>query len=109
MDLNAIVALLAVAIVAGTPLLFAALGEVMAERTGVLNLGVEGMMLVGAVTGFMVTIITGNHWIGILAAAGGGAVLSAIHAFITITLKGNQVVSGLALTIFGTGTSGFLG
>lgn len=109
MEINAIVALLAVAIVAGTPLLYAAMGEVMAERSGILNLGVEGMMLVGAVSGFMVTIITGNHWIGILAAAGGGAAMAAIHAFITITLKGNQVVSGLALTIFGTGTSGFLG
>src|SRR5690554_4577781 len=109
MEINGIAALLAVAIVAGTPLLYAAMGEVMAERSGILNLGVEGMMLVGAVSGFMVTIITGNHWIGILAAAGGGAVMAAIHAFITITLKGNQVVSGLALTIFGTGTSGFLG
>jgi len=109
MDLNGVVALLAVAIVAGTPLLFAAMGEVLAERSGVMNLGVEGMMLVGAVTGFMVTVITGNHWLGILAAAGGSAVLAAIHAFICITLKGNQVVSGLALTIFGTGTSGFLG
>lgn len=109
MDLNAFIALLAVAIVAGTPLLFAAMGEVMAERSGILNLGVEGMMLVGAVTGFMVTVITGNHWIGMLAAAVGGAAMAAIHAFITVTLRGNQVVSGLALTIFGTGTSGFLG
>lgn len=109
MDINALVALLAVAIVAGTPILFAAVGEVVAERSGVMNLGVEGMMLVGAVTGFIVTVNTGNHWLGILAAAGGGAALALIHAFITVTLRGNQVVSGLALTIFGTGTSGFLG
>ena len=61
MEINGIAALLAVAIVAGTPLLYAAMGEVMAERSGILNLGVEGMMLVGAVSGFMVTIITGNH------------------------------------------------
>lgn len=109
MDVNALIALLAVAVVAGTPILFAAMGEVMTERSGILNLGVEGMMLVGAVTGFMATVNTGNHWIGILAAAGGGGALALIHAFITVTLRGNQVVSGLALTIFGTGASGFLG
>ncbi|NLB52832.1 MAG: ABC transporter permease [Syntrophomonadaceae bacterium] len=109
MDINAVTGLLAAAVVAGTPLLLAALGELLAEKSGIINLGVEGMMLVGAVTGFIFTIMTGNHWYGFLAAMIGGSLLAAIHAFITITLKGNQVVSGLALTIFGTGISGFLG
>jgi ABC-type uncharacterized transport system permease subunit len=109
MDTNVTLALFAAAIVAGTPILYAALGEIMAERTGILNLGVEGMMLVGAVTGFIFTTVTGNHWYGLLAAMLGGIILAAIHAFICINLRGNQVVSGLALTIFGTGVSGFIG
>lgn len=109
MEINAITALLAAAIVAGTPILLAALGELLAEKSGILNLGVEGMMLVGAVMGFIITIMTGNHWFGFAAALIGGGLMASIHAFISITLKGNQVVSGLALTIFGTGISGFLG
>lgn len=109
MDSHVIIALLAAAIIAGTPILLAALGELLAERSGILNLGVEGMMLVGAVVGFIFTIKTGNHWYGFLAAMIGGSLIASIHAFISITLKGNQVVSGLALTIFGTGISGFLG
>lgn len=109
MEIGSLVPLLAAAIVAGTPILFAALGEVMAERSGILNLGVEGMMLVGAVMGFIFTNNTGNHWYGIMAAMIGGGCMALIHAFITVTLRGNQVVSGLALTIFGTGLSGFLG
>lgn len=109
MDSSIVIALLAATVVAGTPILFAAVGELMAERAGILNLGVEGMMLVGAVLGFIFTINTGNHWYGIIAALVGGGVMGFIHAFITITLRGNQVVSGLALTIFGTGVSGFMG
>lgn len=109
METSATVVLIATAVVAGTPILFAALGELMTERSGILNLGVEGMMLVGAVMGFIFTVKTGNHWIGILAAMTGGGLLSLIHAFISVTLRGNQVVSGLALTIFGTGISGFIG
>jgi len=109
MDMTALAALLAATIVAGTPILFAAAGELLTERAGILNLGVEGMMLVGAVMGFIVTIITGNHWLGLSAAMVGGGLMSAIHAFISVTLRGNQVVSGLALTIFGSGLSGFLG
>lgn len=109
MDVSFIVTFLAATIAAGTPILFAAAGEMIAERSGVMNLGVEGMMLVGAVSGFMVTVITGDHWWGIMAAALAGGALALIHAFITITLHGNQVVSGLALTIFGTGLSGVLG
>lgn len=81
----------------------------MAERSGIMNLGLEGMMLVGAVSGFLVTVQSGNHWLGVLGALGAGASMALIHAFISITLRGNQVVSGLALTIFGTGLSSFLG
>jgi ABC-type uncharacterized transport system permease subunit len=101
--------LLAAAVRAGTPILFAALGELLAERAGILNLGVEGMMLVGALTGFIVSQQSGNPWAGLLAAGLAGALLSAIHACLTITLHANQVVSGLALTIFGSGLSGALG
>lgn len=109
MDLTAFSILLSATIIAGTPILFAAAGELLAEKAGILNLGVEGMMLVGAVSGFMVTINTGSHWLGILAALLGGGLMALIHAFISVTLRGNQVVSGLALTIFGSGLSGFLG
>ena len=107
MGSSAVIALLAAAIVAGTSILYAALGELITERSGILNLGVEGMMLVGAVLGFIFTSNTGNHWYGLLAAMVGGALMALIHAFISITLRGNQVVSGLALTMFGTGISGF--
>lgn len=109
MDMSMLIAILASAIVAGTPILFAALGEVLAERAGVLNLGLEGMMLVGAVTGFMATVATSNPWLGVLAAAISASVLAFIHAFLSITLRANQVVSGLALTLFGTGFSGYIG
>ncbi len=104
-----IIGFLAATVQAGTPLLFASSGEMMAERCGIMNLGLEGMMLVGAVSGFLVTVVSGNHWLGVLAALGAGAIMALIHAFISITLRGNQVVSGLALTIFGTGLSSFLG
>lgn len=109
MDQSLIVAILTAAITAGTPILFAALGEILAERAGVLNLGVEGMMLVGAVAGFMVTVQTESHWVGFVVALVAGGLMALIHAFLTITLRANQVVSGLALTIFGTGLSGYLG
>jgi len=93
----------------GTVLLFATLGEVFAERAGVLNLGVEGMMLIGAMTAFSVTIATGNPWIGVLAAMFFAGMISQIHAFIVVTLQADQVVSGLALTFLGTGISLVLG
>ena len=92
-------------VASGTVLLFATLGEIFAERAGVLNLGVEGMMLVGAMTAFSVTIATGNPWIGVLAAMFFAGLLSQIHAFIVVTLQADQVVSGLALTFLGTGIS----
>ncbi len=96
-------------VVAGTPLLLGTLGEVVAERSGILNLGVEGMMSVGAVTGFIVTFTTGNPWLGLLVATLIGAAFSVLHAFITISLRANQVVSGLALTMLGLGVSGLWG
>ena len=103
------VSILATGIIAGTPILLAALGEILAELAGVMNLGVEGMMLVGAVTGFMVAMQTASPWAGLLAAIIAGGLLALIHAFLTVTLRANQVVSGLALTIFGTGLSGYVG
>jgi len=96
-------------VASGTVLLFATLGEVFAERSGVLNLGVEGMMLIGAMTGFSVTIATGNPWIGVLAAMFFAVLISQVHAFIVVTLQADQVVSGLALTFLGTGISLVLG
>ena len=104
-----VIAVLATAITAGTPILYAALGEIMAERSGILNLGVEGMMLVGAVSGFILALHTSSPWAGLLLAMLAGGTMAFIHAFLTITLKANQVVSGLALTLFGTGFSGYIG
>ena len=104
-----LVSVLAAAIPAGTTLLYPCLGAILSERSGVLNLGVEGMMLMGAMSGFAVTDWTGSHWLGALAALGVGGALAAIHALLTITLRANQVVSGLALTLFGGGLSAFLG
>jgi simple sugar transport system permease protein len=103
------IAILSSAVVAGTPILFAALGELVTERAGVTNLGVEGMMLIGAVAGFMTAIVTGNSWLGLLAAMLAGGMMGMIHAVLTVSLRANQVVSGLALTLFGTGLSGYLG
>lgn len=109
MSLEILIMILATAVTAGTPILFAALGEVLTERAGILNLGVEGMMLMGAVTGFITVVITGNLFFAVLGAMVAAGLLALVHAFLSITLKANQVVSGLALTIFGTGFSGFLG
>jgi len=92
-----------------TPLVLAAVGETVTERAGVLNLGVEGMMLVGAVAAFSVTALTGSDILGITAGALAGAALAALFAFLTLTLAANQVASGLAITIFGGGLSSLLG
>ena len=97
------------ALAAGTPLLLGTLGEIVAERSGILNLGVEGMMSVGAVTGFMTAVATGSPWLGLAAAVAAGAAVSLVHAFASITLRGNQVVSGLALAMLGVGLAGLLG
>jgi len=95
--------------VAGTPLLLATTGEILCERSGILNLGVEGVMAVGAVVAFIVTMTTGQPWLGVLAAMGAGMAISVIHAFASISLQANQVVSGLALTMLGLGLSGMMG
>ncbi len=95
--------------IAGTPLLLATTGEIICERSGILNLGVEGVMAVGAVVAFIVTFTTGQPWLGVLAAVAAGMTISVIHAFASITLQANQVVSGLALTMLGLGLSGMLG
>jgi simple sugar transport system permease protein len=94
---------------AATPLLLAALGELVVEKSGVLNLGVEGMMLVGAVTGFAVTSMTGAWPIGLLAAMVAAMAASMIFGYLTLTLASNQVATGLALTIFGIGLSSMIG
>ncbi len=111
-DITSIVFLtsvLAAAIPAGTAILYACLGELLSERAGVLNLGVEGMMLMGALGGFAVAYRTEQAWLGALAAFAVGGTLASIHALLVISLRANQVVSGLALTLFGGGLSAFLG
>jgi general nucleoside transport system permease protein len=109
MEMALVPVLLEAAVRAGTPILLAALGELLAERAGVLNLGVEGMMLVGALAGFIVGQQSGDPWIGVLAAAVAGLMLSGVHAFLSVSLRANQVGSGLALAIFGMGLSGLFG
>ena len=94
---------------ASTPLLIAAIGELVVERSGVLNLGVEGMMIMGAVTGFGAAYLTGNPYIGILAAILGGMVMSLLFGFLTLTLLANQVATGLAITLLGVGLSALIG
>jgi simple sugar transport system permease protein len=94
---------------AGTPLVYAALGELVTEKSGVLNLGVEGMMIVGAVCGFSVAAESGNLWLGVIAATAAGAGMSLVFAVLTLTFQSNQVAAGLALTIFGIGLSAYIG
>ena len=92
-----------------TPLLWAALGEIYAERSGVVNLGVEGMMILGAISGFIAAQTTGSPLLGLTAAAAVGGLAGLLHAFFSVTLRANQYVSGLALTIFGLGLAGLVG
>ena len=107
--MDTLIPILVAAVAAGTPMVFAALGELVTEKSGVLNLGVEGMMLMGAVTGFAVASQTGNPWVGALAGMVAGAAMALIFAVLTLNLMANQVASGLALTLFGVGLSAFLG
>src|SRR5438445_11405373 len=93
----------------GTPLLWAALGESYAERAGVVNLGVEGMMILGAFFAFAAAQLTGRPGLGLLAAAAIGGVAALLHAFVSVTLRANQFVSGLALSMLGLGLGGLLG
>ncbi len=100
---------LVAAVLAGTPLLFGTLGEIMNERVGHLNLGVEGMMSLGAVAGFMVGYKTDNFVLAMIAAFAAGALGAAIYALLTVTFMANQTVTGLTLTIFGIGLTNFIG
>jgi simple sugar transport system permease protein len=102
-------AILLTVITAATPLVIAALGELVTERAGVLNLGVEGMIVIGAVCAFAASHLSGSPYIGILAGIGAGALFSLLFGFLTLTLVTNQVATGLALTILGLGVSGMLG
>ena len=96
-------------VASGTVLLFATLGEVLAERSGVLNLGAEGTMAIGAVAAFAAALHSGSALVGVVAGMAAGAAMSLIFAVLTLTLQANQVASGLALTIFGVGLSAFVG
>jgi simple sugar transport system permease protein len=102
-------AILLTIMTASTPLLIGAIGQLVVERSGVLNLGLEGMMIMGAACGFAVAILTGNSYLGIGAAIMAGMAMSAIFAVLTLGLAANQVASGLALSIFGLGLSGVIG
>ncbi|TCP39894.1 ABC transporter permease [Rhodovulum marinum] len=111
MDFGAInpVVLIASLMVASTPILLAAIGELVVEKSGVLNLGVEGMMITGAICGFAIAVETGSPALGFLAAMLGGAVLSLVFGVLTQVLMSNQVATGLALTLFGLGLSALIG
>ncbi|PKP84576.1 MAG: ABC transporter permease [Alphaproteobacteria bacterium HGW-Alphaproteobacteria-2] len=111
MDLSAInpAVLVASLMVAATPILLAALGEMVVEKSGVLNLGVEGMMITGAICGFIAAVQTGSPLLGFLFAAGCGAILALVFGVLTQMLMSNQVATGLALTLFGLGLSALLG
>jgi simple sugar transport system permease protein len=105
----ALIPIVASTVMAATPLVYAALGELVTERAGVLNLGVEGMMLVGAVTGFAVGLTTGSLALGYLAAAAAGVAMALLFGLLSISLQANQVAAGLALTLFGAGLSALIG
>ncbi len=97
------------AIVVGTPILYAGIGEILTQRSGVMNLGIEGMMLMGAATGFWATTVTDSLLLAVVIGALGGAGLALLHALLAVTLRVDQIVSGLALVTLGTGLSAFLG
>ncbi len=104
-----LIAIIMTVIGASTPILIAALGELVVEKSGVLNLGIEGMMLVGAIAAFAVTLTTGSHWLGVIAGIVAAMAASMIFAVLTLSLMSNQVATGLALTIFGIGLSSLIG
>lgn len=109
MELTFLTNVLAASVVAGTPLLLVALGELICERSGVLNLGQEGMMLMGAVAGFIAALTSGSLAVGVFAAMVAGILMSMLFALMAVTLAANQYAAGLALTIFGVGLSSFVG
>jgi len=109
MDGNLIASILFATVVAGTPLIIVALGELVVEKSGVLNLGAEGMMSVGAIAAFAVTLHSGNLWLGVGAGMLAGVAMALLFAFVALTLLGNQVATGLALSILGVGLAAFIG
>ncbi|MCA9969827.1 MAG: ABC transporter permease [Anaerolineales bacterium] len=109
MDLALVVSILGIAVAAGTSLVYATLGEIITERSGILNLGVEGIMIMGAVSAFAAAFHSESAWVGVLAAMVVGGLLALVHAFLTITMRAEQVVTGLAITIAGGGLASFLG
>lgn len=109
MNLELIIGIINIVLVATTPLVFAGIGELVTEKTGVLNLGVEGMMLVGAVTAFVTLVITGSYVFAFLISILSGLLMSGLFAFLVLILMSNQVATGLALTIFGIGLSSMIG
>ena len=109
MNSDIIIPLLAAAVQSGTPILYATLGEIFTERSGVLNLGVEGTMIIGALTGFLVAKFTGNPLLAFFIAGLAGSCAASIHGLVCLVFQGNQVVSGLALTILGLGFANYFG
>lgn len=107
--LSLLTSIITITLRAGTSLIYSTIGETYTERSGILNLGVEGMMLTGAVTAFATAYYTDSVWLGLVVAILMGALLATIHAFLTVTMRANQVVSGLSITLFGTGLASFLG
>ena len=107
--MSQILPILLATLIAGTPLVYAALGELITERAGVLNMGVEGMMVTGAVVAFAVALTTGNLWLGVLAAMVAAGLLSLLFGVLAISFRANQVAVGLAMTIFGTSLGSYLG
>lgn len=107
--LTLITSILTITLRAGTSLVYATIGEIYTEKSGILNLGLEGIMLMGAVTSFAVAFYTGSLLLALFTALITGGLLSALHAFLTITMRANQVVSGLSITLFGTGFASFIG
>ena len=109
MTLEFIIGILQIVLIATTPLVFAGIGELVTEKSGVLNLGVEGMMLVGAVTAFIILVITGSYFLAFFVSILSGIIMSGLFAFLVLNLMSNQIATGLALTIFGIGLSSMLG
>ena len=109
MNIDLIIGIIQIILIATTPLVFAGIGELVTEKSGVLNLGVEGMMLVGAVTAFVTLVITGNYFLAFAFSILSGVMMSGLFAFLVLILMSNQVATGLALTIFGIGLSSMIG
>ena len=109
MNIELIIGILNIVLISTTPLVFAGIGELVTEKSGVLNLGLEGLMLVGAVTGFITLVLTGNYFYSLILSTISGVILSGIFAFLVLNLMTNQIATGLALTIFGIGLSAMLG